>query len=124
MKLVFAEMTDELKAKIKRSRATYKDLESYQNGKLQTLFNDEAVEASDTFNQLMRSKILDRRKFEEKRDPKNKQKIVQRGWRGKPGLKQEKKMSHKKPVKSEITTVGPKTKVTGGFKIGRGVSNT
>ena len=124
MKLVFAEMTDELKAKIKRSRATYKDLESYQNSKLQTLFNDEAVEASDTFNQLMRSKILDRRKFEEKRDPKNKQKNVQKGWRGKPGLKQAKKMPRKKPVKSEITTVGPKTKVTGGFKIGRGVNNT
>lgn len=124
MKLVFAEMTDELKAKIKRSRATYKDLESYQNGKLQTLFNDEAVEASDTFNQLMRSKILDRRKFEEKRDPKNKQKIVQKGWRGKPGLKEAKKVSRKKLVKSEVTKVGPKTKVTGGFKIGRGVSNT
>ena len=56
MKLVFAEYTDELQNKIKRSRATYKDLDSYIEGKKQTLFNDEAVEASDTFDLLMKNK--------------------------------------------------------------------
>lgn len=56
MKLVFAEYTDELRDKIKRSRATYKDLDSYIEGKKQTLFNDEAVEASDTFDLLMKNK--------------------------------------------------------------------
>ena len=56
MKLVFAEYTDELQDKIKRSRATYKDLDSYIEGKKQTLFNDEAVEASDTFDLLMKNK--------------------------------------------------------------------
>ena len=123
MKLVFAEMTDELKAKIKRSRATYKDLDFYKQAKLQTLFNDEAVEASDTFNQLMKSKILDRRKFEEKRDPKKSKKIVQKGWRGKTELKQNKNFKPKNIVKSEVTAVGPKTKVTGGFRIGKGMKN-
>lgn len=124
MKLVFAELTDELRAKIKRSRATYKDLDSFKSGKLQTLFNDEAVESSNTFNLLMKSKILDRRKFEEKRDPKKKQKIVQKGWRGKAELKTNKNIKPKATVKSEVTSVGPKKKVSGGFKIGRGVSNT
>lgn len=56
MKLVFAEYTDELRDKIKKSRATYEDLDSYIEGKKQTLFNDEAVEASDTFDLLMKNK--------------------------------------------------------------------
>lgn len=88
MKLVFAELTDELRAKIKRSRATYKDLNMYKEGKLETLFNDEAVEASDIFSQLMKSKIIDRRKFESKRtSDKPKKKIVQKGWRIGRGVK-------------------------------------
>lgn len=87
MKLVFAEYTDELKKKVKRSRATYKDLETFQSAKLETLFNDEAVESSNTFNLLMKSKILDRRKFESKRDPKEKvKKIVQKGFRAGRGV--------------------------------------
>ena len=56
MKLVFAEYTDELRDKIKKSRATYEDLDSYIEGKKQTLFNDEAVENSDTFDLLMKNK--------------------------------------------------------------------
>ena len=56
MKLVFAEYTDELRNKIKKSRATYEDLDSYIEGKKQTLFNDEAVENSDTFELLMKNK--------------------------------------------------------------------
>ena len=88
MKLVFAELTDELRAKIKRSRATYKDLNMYKEGKLETLFNDEAVEASDIFSQLMKSKIIDRRKFESKRTSnKSQKKIVQKGWRIGRGVK-------------------------------------
>jgi len=66
----------------------------------------------------MKSKILDRRKFEEKRDPKKKQKIVQKGWRGKAELKTNKNIKPKTTVKSEVTAVAS------GFKIGRGVSNT
>ena len=75
--------------KVKRSRATYKDLESYQNAKLETLFNDEAVESSNTFNLLMKSKILDRRKFESKRDPKTGRvtgKVVQKGFKAGRGV--------------------------------------
>ena len=88
MKLVFAELTDELKAKIKRSRATYKDLNMYKEGKLETLFNDEAVEASDVFSRLMKSKIIDRRKFESKRTSnKSQKKVVQKGWRIGRGVK-------------------------------------
>ena len=88
MKLVFAELTDELRAKIKRSRATYKDLNMYKESKLETLFNDEAVEASDIFSQLMKSKIIDRRKFESKRtNNKSQKKIVQKGWRIGRGVK-------------------------------------
>lgn len=88
MKLVFAELTDELRAKIKRSRATYKDLNMYKEGKLETLFNDEAVESSDIFSQLMKSKIIDRRKFESKRtNNKSQKKIVQKGWRIGRGVK-------------------------------------
>ena len=88
MKLVFAELTDELRAKIKRSRATYKDLNMYKEGKLETLFNDEAVESSDIFSQLMKSKIIDRRKFESKRtNSKSQKKIVQKGWRIGRGVK-------------------------------------
>ena len=88
MKLVFAELTDELRAKIKRSRATYKDLNKYKEGNLETLFNDEAVEASDIFSQLMKSKIIDRRKFESKRTSnKSQKKIVQKGWRIGRGVK-------------------------------------
>lgn len=123
MKVVFAELTDELKAKIKRSRATYKDLNLYKESKLQTLFNDEAVNSSDVFSQLMKSKILDRRKFEQKRDAKKTNKIVQKGWRGKTEISTNKNFKSKAPVRSEVTTVGPKTKVKGGFKIGRGVKN-
>ena len=88
MKLVFAELTDELKAKIKRSRATYKDLNMYKEGKLETLFNDEAVEASDVFSRLMKSKIIDRRKFESKRTSnKSQKKVVQKGLRIGRGVK-------------------------------------
>lgn len=89
MKLVFAEYTDELKKKVKRSRATYKDLETFQSAKLETLFNDEAVKSSNTFNLLMKSKILDRRKFESKRDPKTGRvtgKVVQKGFKAGRGV--------------------------------------
>jgi hypothetical protein len=81
MKLVFAELTDEMRAKIKRSRATYKDLDSYKRSKIETLFNNEAVDSSNTFNLLMKSKIIDRRKFEQKRSPTQAKKNVQRGFK-------------------------------------------
>ena len=108
MKLVFAEYTDELQAKIKRSRATYKDLDSYTDGKKQTLFNDEAVESSDTFDLLMKNKEYQEKKenseeFKKKLEKKVKRKNV---IRKKKSLSGSRFIDHDKLIEKTQKTIG------------------
>ena len=108
MKLVFAEYTEELKAKIKRSRATYKDLDSYTEGKKQTLFNDEAVENSDTFDLLMRNKEYKEKKenseeFKKKLEKKAKRKNI---TRKKKSLSGSRFIDHDKLIEKTQKTIG------------------